>query len=1017
MNLSSFNVSIANASIPGIQSATAATANQRRPEVSWSTGQIITARFESLDGNTATLRTEDDIVFTADSSSIAGRVGDNLRFWVQRTRTGFKLTQDLSNPNAKKQIGRGVQSALDGLRGVANTLDQMRETEELRDEHRQEQAQKVASAIKSIRRAQTYASGTGKNTAVAAMVKSGLDISKVSFSDFNRVMHNIDRTPETPISEQELADGIKSGYAKPENAKEIVTSLYKHGMPVSEQNVTAMENAWEKLPEKVEPQAIEKLIADEKELTLDNVYKSKHMSGGAPPPADASSAAPWDALQGALKRLFDREGIDYVQDNLVAARFLLDRDLPLTRVNIDKVIFLGAMSGNIPREAFFDRAAFQLATDKPIGSMDLPDVARVGEAQIKFAEQAASRARSFGVDTGHMLDVMRTFNVSEPDAYRYQRMAGGSGTQYAATRMTKIFDYLANIPPLTVNVHAGIIKGQSPFTIQGIHESVLYARARSHYEQYATVPDSRYGDSFSKVRGEFAPLLEKMNITPSDENLKASFILSKNSMDVTQDNLQTVKEIDAKINALASKLHPIIAASMLEEGLNPLEMHVDQVLAYVKQFNLGKGKDVTGKIAQYIMEMDSSHQLDPEIRKSIIALYRMLHIIQKDEAAAIGLAAEMGNSPTLGALMELAKKFTHIRSGEAVDMQVDESFGQLQRLIRPEGNIKGAVENTADQKVMSHLDIVLDKFVDVASPATLEALLSSPDELHKPLEDLTAKGNLPETPDYTAADTVNAAKVVFERMVAEQIQTFIAANPQLVHFLTSRNIAATVGNIKSLEKMTRSNRVLADELEEAEEAADDEIGTLNISDALQDTSLPGLRKGLTPGNLLARILDAINGTLPTKNTSSLQSLLAVTHALNGNAENGFQLPIKVNKRIANLQMYVLNDRALTQEGARVLLSLDTKNLGLITAYFTLQSEGVDITVAAQSEKAVNALIARQEGFEQMLFGAGVKIAALQIVLDKEPALETSLPPDALQQWATDSPEVRKITSSTVDVRV
>ncbi|MCL1844737.1 MAG: flagellar hook-length control protein FliK [Defluviitaleaceae bacterium] len=1011
--MTSFNVNIAGTNIPGAAGAN----NQRGSQVSWSTGQSINALFESLEATTATLRTEDGVVFTADSSSIQGKVGDTLRFWVQQTRTGFKLTQDMGGPAVKAKIGGGVKTALDGLRGVVNTLDSMRETQELRDEHRQEQAQKVAQAIKSIRRAQSFANGTGTPSAVAAMVNSGLDINKVSFADFSRVMHNVDKTPDEPISQQELAEGMDREFQKPENAKTIVESLYKHGMSVSDQNVGALESAWEKLPEKVEAPAIEKLVADEKDLTLDNVYKSKHMAGaGTTPKTDV----PWDDLQGALKRLFEREGIDYVKDNLVAARFLLDRDLPLTRVNIDKVIFLQAMSGNIPKDAFFDRAAFQLATDKPIGNMDLPDVARMGEAQIKFAEQAASRARSFGVDTGHMLDVMKNFNVSEQDAYRYHRMAGGDGGTIATTRMTKIFNYLANIPPLTVNVHGGIIKGNSPFTIQGIHESVLYARARAQYEQFATVPDPRYGDSFAKVKGEFTPLLEKMQITPTAENLKASFILSKNDMDVTQDNLQAVKEIDAKINALASKLHPIIAASMLEEGLNPLEMHVDQVLAYVKQFNLGKGKDVTGKIAQYIMELDAAG-IDPETRKSMIALYRMLHIIQRDETAALGLATQMGSSPTLGALMELAKKFQHIRSGEAVDMQIDESYGQLEKLVRPEGNIKGAIEATADAtgeaKSMSHLDMVLDKFVDVASPATLEALLNSPDSLDKSLEDLTAPGVLPEAPNYTAADTVNAAKVVFERMVAEQIQAFIAANPQLVHFLTSRNISTTIGNIKSLEKLTRSNRALADELEDAENNAGDELGTGNISDSLQDTSLSGLRKGSSVGHLFARILDAIHAALPGKNSASLESLLAVTHALNGDAEAGFQLPIKVNGRISNLQLYVLNDKALSQEGARVLLSLDTKNLGLVTAYFTMYSEGVDIIITGQNENAVAALTDRQEGLTQMLFGAGVTINSIQIAVDKEPALETSLPPDALQQWANDSPEVRSITSSTVDVRV
>jgi hypothetical protein len=210
---------------------------------------------------------------------------------------------------------------------------------------------------------------------------------------------------------------------------------------------------------------------------------------------------------------------------------------------------------------------------------------------------------------------------------------------------------------------------------------------------------------------------------------------------------------------------------------------------------------------------------------------------------------------------------------------------------------------------------------------------------------------------------------------------------------------------------------LADELEDAEKNSDEELGLGNISDSIQDTSLSGLRKGTTVGALLARILDAVNNAIPSKSTSSIESLLAITHALNGDSESGFQLPVKVNGRISNLQLYVLNDKALSQDGARILLSLDTNNLGLVTAYFTMNENGVDIIVTAQSQQAADALSDRVEGLTQMLFGAGVKVGDIQIVLDVEPALETSLPPDALQQWASDSPEVRNLTSSTLDVRV
>ena len=978
-----FNVSIVGGA-SGAARAPDHAHNQSRAQPAWSQGQTITAIFESVNGRTATLRTADGFSFTADASAIQGRVGDELRFSVERTGQGLSLRQIIDNPNSPK-AERGFATTLDAYRGAINTIETIQETEELREEHRQEHAAKIARAIASIRRAQSFMSGVGRQNAVSAMIESGLDISKVSFAELKQVMQSVDRTPEREMTEAELAEGMDRKFANKDNAQNIVESLYNNGLEVSDKNVKTLEGAYEKLPEKVEPPAIAKLIEAEEDLTLDNVYKSKYQANYAKTPA--APPAPWDALQEAVAKLFEREGITPTPENLNAAKFLLDRNLPITRSNVERVIFLEGMSGNIPKEAFFNHAASFMAQDRPVGSMSLPDVARLAEIQLMVMSKVALKHQSLGIDTEPLRAAVRTYNLLESDAERYLRMVGGDLNPITTGRMTSLFERLAEINPHTVNVHGNILKGNQPFTIEAVHKSVLHARANAEYEQYATVPNPRYGDSFARVKNLFAPLLEGMNIRPTNENLKASFILSKNEMDVNKDNLAAVKEIEAKINSLASKLHPVIAASMVKDGLNPLAMHVDQVLAYIKKFNKGKGNDDASKLAEHIMEMDGKGSIDADTRKSMIAMYRMLNVIRKDGASALGLAAEMGTSLTLGELMEMSKNFKQIRKGEAVNISVDESFGELESIVRPEGSIRGAIENTA---APTHMDVVLEGVVDAVKPDAVPGMMD------QALEDIAS--NPPPAEATKAMDSV----------MDSHIQTFLAANPEVVHFLQSRNIAATAGHIRALDKLTGSHRALADEIEELEE---------DVLDAIPDSSLKELQDEGSVGRILSRILDAITSMLPGRKTENAKSLLSATHGLNGDEEKGFQIPVKINGRVSNLQVYVMNERALTDNGARILLSLDTGSLGIVTTYFTMSNGAIDAVVSASTPEGIDALYANKEELLGFLNEAGVGLNSLEILLEREAALETSLPPDAIEQWATDSPEVKSLTQSAYDYRV
>jgi len=111
------------------------------------------------------------------------------------------------------------------------------------------------------------------------------------------------------------------------------------------------------------------------------------------------------------------------------------------------------------------------------------------------------------------------------------------------------------------------------------------------------------------------------------------------------------------------------------------------------------------------------------------------------------------------------------------------------------------------------------------------------------------------------------------------------------------------------------------------------------------------------------------------------------------------LPIKMGNKVSNLSLHVLNKHALTQDGARILMSLDTARLGTVNAYFTLDSGEIDVTVSAPTREAVEKLQARQGELEALLSATGIAIGELSFFVDAESTDDTALPPDALLEMA------------------
>jgi len=206
-------------------------------------------------------------------------------------------------------------------------------------------------------------------------------------------------------------------------------------------------------------------------------------------------------------------------------------------------------------------------------------------------------------------------------------------------------------------------------------------RILKQLEEFATVPDAKYGDSFRRIERQFPDLLKSMRLPAEREDVRAAVILSRSQVDINAKNLSIIKELDSKLASISDGLHPRLAVSLLTEGINPLEITIDELLAYINNFS---GKSSKSGLSSDILEIVK--KLEPVMRNAVISLYKALNIIMRNNnGATLGFALKSRNIDTLGALLSMESNVN-----DNIDFIIDQAF--IHERTAQENSIKTEIE-------------------------------------------------------------------------------------------------------------------------------------------------------------------------------------------------------------------------------------------------------------------------------------------------------------------------------------
>lgn len=215
--------------------------------------------------------------------------------------------------------------------------------------------------------------------------------------------------------------------------------------------------------------------------------------------------------------------------------------------------------------------------------------------------------------------------------------------------------------------------GVADISTQTIRRSADFAAMERGYEALGTAPRADMGDSIRKAFSNIEDILTDMNLPVDEEHTRAVQILGYNRTEITEENIAQIIEYDRAVNDMLAACHPNAVLSMIRDGINPLDMTVDELNQTLRNKNYEAGVKETDDFATYLRDVEKRGQISAEERAGYIGLYRVFKQLEKSGDREAGYLFANNSRLTVRNLI------TAMRSRKAAGMEVvvDDSFGML----------------------------------------------------------------------------------------------------------------------------------------------------------------------------------------------------------------------------------------------------------------------------------------------------------------------------------------------------
>lgn len=186
-----------------------------------------------------------------------------------------------------------------------------------------------------------------------------------------------------------------------------------------------------------------------------------------------------------------------------------------------------------------------------------------------------------------------------------------------------------------------------------------FKAAGETYQALGTFKRPDMGDSLDKaLNASTKDILDNLGLEKTKANADAVRILGYNTMDMTKENIDKVKELHSTLNSLIKNMTPEVVLDMIRDHVNPMSDSISVVNQYLQNkhdelteteeaSNMSDIETQSEKYSTFLYKLDRTGGITDEERKQYIGIYKMMNMFTKDAGAAIGTLIKQNASITM----------------------------------------------------------------------------------------------------------------------------------------------------------------------------------------------------------------------------------------------------------------------------------------------------------------------------------------------------------------------------------
>ena len=809
---------------------------------------------------------------------------------------------------------------------------------------------------------------------VAKMADEGFSPSEMTDSETVTVL---DKIKATLVKSGVNIDGFTDDLSKEEieqiagssaYASAIEAALKEAALPATKDNVMEITEALNVSDTLEQPSddAKKYMINNCPEPTVNNFYIANHSSsadtsanrasyymdetgyvGKNPTDADIESLSPQ------IEKIISDAGLSVNEQTINEAKWLINKDIPLTKENLTNLENLESVSFPLNTETVALSAASALAEGKNakdgllsdpesihikaakfVESLNFDDVAKrriLEETRLILTLEASVSLLKKGInlDTKDLEKLVDDLKQAEKESYAPFLMDNDEVDikKYDDELTLKLDVFkqtviaIEHVKTAPLSVVGDVAFSEKTPTLNEVAElsdkaKSEFSKAERSYETMMTMPRYDMGDSIKKAFRNVDDILEDLEIEATRLNEKAVRILGYSGMEITEANIEKAVKAEVAVENVITHMTPARTLKMIRDGFNPLDTDI-----YELSNELLSEDEDTGntKYTEFLYKLEKSSEITESEKSAFIGLYRLFRKIEKSDGKLVGDVIKADEKLTLLNIISASRSDRQV----GTDIKIDDSFGALEKLITHG-------ESITDQILQGFRTKELNMQYAKEEADEIRNIITKEEAIVRALENADS----PKSPINMAAANMllNSRGTIFK------------------------------GLLKGLDEEEKD--VFDKEISELADSFDDEDSVKNAINSFTEKTQEIIKNK-------AQIADKY---IDVKSLKLLNKQLSIINKMADSRT--YEVPVIINGSYTSINLKIVND---TENAGKVKAYFETEETGRVSAEFDLRDGKVSGIITTENSFFEGVIKEREDSFKEEFKGAGVEISSMYYV--------------------------------------